>query len=256
MRNIIVLLVIGLAGYGTWLWWQERSQPQKPAVASAPAEAPAATPASPAAKVEQQPVATPAPSVSVSQAPEKNFAPDGVFFVMQQTSITTESGIVGVRPGTQVKLVKDNGASLRVSDGKQEFDVARASVTNDLEVVGRFHKAQAQQQAALAQARSSMAQNSPPPAPVPEASVNSQEEANKKIARTALAGRLDALVRVETTLRTQINDASREAAREDDARRNGRSFSKGALSQQLPALLSRLQVNQEQQERIRNDLAK
>ena len=73
-----------------------------------------------------------------------------MFYVISAFSVTTESGIRGVRAGTPVRVVKDSGAVLRVTDGQQEFDANRECLTNDLDVAANVSAQQASQQAAIA----------------------------------------------------------------------------------------------------------
>lgn len=60
-------------------------------------------------------------------------APPGVFFLKQRASISTDSGIVGLRPGTQVKLISSDGikAVVQTREGV-ELTIAKAQLTNDL----------------------------------------------------------------------------------------------------------------------------
>jgi hypothetical protein len=61
---------------------------------------------------------------------------DGTYILLKYKSVTTDSGIFGLHPGEVLRLLHDNGASLRVTNGKVELDVEKDEVTND-EVVAQ-----------------------------------------------------------------------------------------------------------------------
>jgi hypothetical protein len=83
-----------------------------------------------------------APAAAQATPPErvKHLAPQGVYYLLQRVSITTDDGIVGVDAGTKVTLVKDTGASLQVTDGKTQFEVTPNQVTNDMDTAGALTK--------------------------------------------------------------------------------------------------------------------
>ena len=153
MKNLLLLLVAGLAacgGYSAWNSYREASKPA-PKVADIKAEEPAPVP-----KKELTPIPAPEPpkiepGPPMPVAPARRLAPEGVFYVMQAFSVTTDAGVRGILMGTKVTLVKDGGATLRVSDGQQEFDARREFLTNDLDVAQQAFAGQAGQQAALAE---------------------------------------------------------------------------------------------------------
>ncbi|MGA3170952.1 MAG: hypothetical protein ABSE62_08035 [Chthoniobacteraceae bacterium] len=76
-----------------------------------------------------------------------HLAPEGIYFLTKQVGVTTDSGITGLEPGTEVKVLKDGGATLHVTDGREEFDVGSDSITNNLDTA---RDACAQNAAALA----------------------------------------------------------------------------------------------------------
>ncbi len=142
MKPLIALIVLGFAGYGGYMFWQQRAKPQPQAVKPLDEEPPA-----PAATPTPAPAApTPAPEIAkpkdepkpVAQIPEKRLAPEGVFYFVKAFSLTTDSGIRGVRLGTPVRLIKDAGTTMRVTDGRDEFDVQKDYLTNDLGYVEKM----------------------------------------------------------------------------------------------------------------------
>ncbi len=76
-----------------------------------------------------------------------NLAPEGVYFLMQTTSISHQYGVHGVPSGTAVTCLKDDGDEMSVTDGVMEFRVARHRLTNDLDLAARIQNADADRQA-------------------------------------------------------------------------------------------------------------
>lgn len=58
-------------------------------------------------------------------------ASDKTLFLQERVVITTDSGVSGIAPGTRVRLVQDNGATSRVTDGTITFDVSKDKLTGD-----------------------------------------------------------------------------------------------------------------------------
>lgn len=157
MRNLLLFLAIGLAAYGGYTYWENHR------VASQAAQSSASDHQEDVPAVKTDPTTVPAPErpkgepdasnvavqPQISAPPMKRLAPDGVFYAVQAFSITTDAGVRGIRAGTPVKLVKDGGAMLRVSDGGQEFDARREWLTNDLDIAAKASGQQLSQQAAI-----------------------------------------------------------------------------------------------------------
>ena len=74
-------------------------------------------------------VAVPTPTV-----PVRHLAPDGIFFLLTRISITNDSGVVGINPGTHVTLIKHAGNKLLVTDGVNKFEVTATQLTNDIDI--------------------------------------------------------------------------------------------------------------------------
>lgn len=129
--------------------------PETPSAAPTPVPEP--TPVPPTPTPPPAPVSTPTPTPVV-----RHFAPDGVFFVTEEVTVRLKAGLLGIAPGTQVKLVKQKGDVATVNDGTEEFDLKIAQLTNDLDIAARIQKGaqsadqasevyRAQQQAVLEQ---------------------------------------------------------------------------------------------------------
>ncbi len=126
------------------------------AAAPEPDPLPVATPAPTAAPVRSTPiaVATPAPDP---------VAPPGIFFLLQNVSITTDDGIIGLKPGQGLRQVSPgsyevNGQTVQLRDNQ---------VTNNLRIARQYAAADAAVQAALRQARQ------PAPTVAPATAANS-----------------------------------------------------------------------------------
>ena len=91
------------------------------------------------------------PPVTATTAPvvHKRLAPSGIFYLTQRVSVTTDSGITGHAPGTEVRFIRGEGNSIRVRAGGDEFLVQQAQITNDLDIVARIRKADSSTQAQI-----------------------------------------------------------------------------------------------------------
>ena len=147
MKNLIFLVVIAVAGYFGYTYWQKQLHPDTAElVATAPA--PEMAPGAPAS-----PVAPPA-SVAPPLVPHvANLAPAGTWFLLTQVAVTNDSGVVGKTPGTQVKQLAAVPSGLRVTDGHDEFTVTAMQVTNDVDVARRILEADRATQVRLVEAR-------------------------------------------------------------------------------------------------------
>lgn len=136
----------------------------KPPQPVATEDAPPPAPATPT------PVATPAPAtpIAASTPSPDPLAPPGIFFLLQKTSITTDEGIVGLKPGQGLRQVSPgtyevNGRTIQLPDHQ---------VTNNLRIARQFAAADGATQAALRQAlqpKATPAARVNAPSPTPEA---------------------------------------------------------------------------------------
>jgi hypothetical protein len=162
MRNLLYLIIIAAGAYYGWKTWQEKPQwlvklvPSLQSTAPAdPGAAPGGVPGAPAAPggVAQIPGApTPEPLVFKSRiampagatvAPgEVAKMPPGTFLVTARASVETDSGVIAIVPGDQVKLLeRRNDGTLKVTDGKVDFVVKESQVTQDLAVAQAAERA-------------------------------------------------------------------------------------------------------------------
>jgi hypothetical protein len=79
-----------------------------------------------------------------------HLAPPGVYFTRLYLSVPSPFGITGIRAGTRVVCVKDDGAVLLVKMGNFEFEAKREYLTNDLDIADLASRNDAQAQQAVA----------------------------------------------------------------------------------------------------------
>jgi len=89
-------------------------------------------------------------SISHQTRPHPRLVPDGIYFTLLYLSVPSPSGITGLRAGTLVACVKDNGDVLLVTTGDLEFEAKRQYLTNDLDIADLASGNDAQAQQAVA----------------------------------------------------------------------------------------------------------
>ncbi|MDB6174321.1 MAG: hypothetical protein JWL59_3632 [Chthoniobacteraceae bacterium] len=87
----------------------------------------------------------PTPPVAVATPAPNYFAPEGVYFLLAATSVETEDGIVGFKPGSEA--LKQANGKYRV--GEHEIELRPDQLTNDLRIAGSLANADAAAQAAI-----------------------------------------------------------------------------------------------------------
>ncbi len=91
---------------------------------------PAATPAaSPAAR------GTPTPKPVVEHR-----APLGVLYLLEDVTVPIRHGLKGIVAGTEVRLVGDDGETVRVTDGDYLFTMRKTQLTDDLDIAATARK--------------------------------------------------------------------------------------------------------------------
>lgn len=109
--------------------------PEPPPAPPTPTPRPTPVPTTPTPTPTPVPVGTPTPT----PVPH-HYAAEGTFFVTEEVTVRLKAGLLGVAPGTQVKLVKDKGDTVTVTDGTQQFDLQATQLTNDLDVADKIQK--------------------------------------------------------------------------------------------------------------------
>ncbi|MDB6155364.1 MAG: hypothetical protein JWL90_3817 [Chthoniobacteraceae bacterium] len=88
---------------------------------------------------------SPPPPVAAATPAPNYFAPEGVYFLLAATSVETEDGIVGFKPGSEA--LKQANGKYRV--GEHEIELRPDQLTNDLRIAGSLASADAAAQAAI-----------------------------------------------------------------------------------------------------------
>jgi hypothetical protein len=108
------------------------------------------------------PKPTPSPTPTATQTPEptpiptptpitKHLAPEGIYFLVERVSITTDEGIHGVNLGAKVRLVKKVADKFIVNDGVFDFALSQDQITNDLDEARQLANYDAATQAKIAE---------------------------------------------------------------------------------------------------------
>ena len=140
MRSLIQLIVIAAAAYLGYMYYTTGSLGLKIGGAtpstSVETSEPAETPSAPAPPVFKSKI-----PVSEANPDGKHLAKPGVYYVLERASVEHDTGIAAVVPGDEVKLMmrKDNG-SVKVTNGKFEFEMKESQITNDLDVAREFER--------------------------------------------------------------------------------------------------------------------
>jgi hypothetical protein len=126
MKMILGIVSIAILGYLVWHWFAPAPTPPSP-----PPKPATARPVPTKAPVAQRSVASAKPTPVMSQ---RRLAPEGTYFLVQRTSLTTHSGVIGFAPGTKVTLVEQGDSAVTVTDGEYRFAVPPSQLTNDLDL--------------------------------------------------------------------------------------------------------------------------
>jgi len=205
---------------------------QKSPVAQAPAPASAAETPIPSTPPPTAPiaVATPPPAT-----PSPQLAPPGVFYLIQPARIETADGIVGLKPGTGLKLIRP-GVYLSPYG---EVNLAEEQVTNDLGVARGVLAADQNAQAALKASLVAQAQQAA------EAEQSRAVASNAAVPQTARrgspnpnTGQISALQKQEIAIQAQIDQISTQMQQEA-ANRHAAYFATGRRSVDASTLPAR-----------------
>lgn len=134
MRQVFIILVLVVAGYFGWDYYQGHKDTISIPFLSKSGDAPGAATSRDAS--EAAPEAKFRSKIKMPDAPAgaKPMAPAGHYYMMDRVSVETKSGVIAVVPGDLVKLIerKGNGV-LRVTNDQADFDVKEQQVTQDPE---------------------------------------------------------------------------------------------------------------------------
>ncbi len=197
----------------------------------------------PVAVVKATPAPNPAPA---PEPPPKRLAPEGIFYVIQRISVTTDDGVRSIPVGTGAKLVRQSGLQLVLNDGKSEFTAARSQVTNDLDEAESYLRQSTQVDSAAIPSRSVAAAPLPQPATLAAPSASSQ--------RAELQARFDALYQQERALHDQIEKLRETENRVFDAKAHGRTTGAATMVDSRGPLEAQIKAITAQKDRVRAEI--
>jgi hypothetical protein len=215
---------------------------QETIVRETPPEVAAPTPA-PLAVVKATPPPAPVPT---PEPPPKRLAPEGIFYVIQRISVTTDDGVRAIPVGTGAKLVRQSGLQLVLNDGKSEFTAARSQVTNDLDEAESYLRQSTQVASAAIPSRTVTA--APPSQPVVAAAPGASSQ------RAELQARFDSLYQQERALRDQVSKLRDAESRAYDAKIHGRITGGATMVDSRGPLEAKIKAIVAQKDRVRAEL--
>ena len=128
MKNVFLILAAVVAGYIGYVTWINRTPPSTPPVTTA--------------ETTSEPEASPLPpplTVPAVTPPPRRLAAEGTYYLAQELSVTTDSGVTHLAPGTEVHRIGDGPGVIVVQcrDGTK-FSAHPAQLTNDLDAATRI----------------------------------------------------------------------------------------------------------------------
>ena len=227
--------------------------PEAPQLNERMAPKPATVPADKPAPTSPE---TPGTGVTASREtplpePPKKPGVNSVLYAATRISVTSDEGVFGVPPGTQLRVVQVTETGFRVSDGKREFDVTEGQVSTGVAAAAGASKAEEAQRSADAAWHKAQLD-----------AVQQQREAATRNAAAAAAekktrdlqARLDALIREEGQLNASIEMGRRQDSEAREARFYGRVFTRTITAAHQAAWAGRLAVVQAERQRVQNEL--
>lgn len=206
-------------------------------------EQPAPTP-EPVVVVKAMPAPTPAPA---PVPPPKRLAQEGIFYVIQRISVTTDDGVRSIPVGTGVKLVRESGLQLVLNDGGSEFTAARSQVTNDLDEAEGYLRQSRQVASAAILSRAVTAAAAPTQPVAAAAPANSSR-------REELQSQFDGLYQQERALRDQVSKLRDAESRAYDAKIHGRIAGGATMVNARAPLEAKIKTISAQKDRVREEM--
>ncbi|HEX8312580.1 MAG TPA: hypothetical protein VF614_14755 [Chthoniobacteraceae bacterium] len=132
--------------------------------------------------------ATPAAKAAVAPPPVARTAPEGTFYLLEPTSVTTNDGVAGLSRGTELRKIEEG---VYLAEGHR-VELSASQVTNDILLAQQLRQTEAAQQA---QIRQTLGANSEPvgiqsrePAPGGSANPRSTNPPSSSSSRNPLGG--------------------------------------------------------------------
>lgn len=189
------------------------------------------------------PEPTPAPVVEAAPPPAKPTIGSFVWAIAR-ISITTDDGIMGVPPGTKLRVVGEKDGGYIVSNEKQEFPVAPSQISMDSAAASGILAAEAAARAAEHAWRSTQKTASQAASKVVMASQAVLEMQN----------RYDLLAREEAGLKASLQRAHQEDLESYNAKAQRRVFTRSINSGQVSAWRARLPIVQAEKDKLYYEL--
>lgn len=129
-RFLPILIIVGSLGYFAHRYW-DRVGPKvepivQPVISAVTGKLPEPTPPDRTSPQARHPVELPRTG---------RIAAPGFLYMLDRVSQTTDTGVVAVIPGEEVRIMqrKPNGR-IRITTGKYDFDVKESQVTQDFDL--------------------------------------------------------------------------------------------------------------------------
>jgi hypothetical protein len=147
MKGFLTLLVLAAAGYFGYTYYTDNKveidqrgsaviNGEGTSGAEPERESTSTLPAAPAAPEFESRIGGPGTATG-----EKEFAPPGIFYVVERVSVMTSNGVKALSPGEEVRLLQRIGKGrMKVTAGKDDFEVKESQVTNDLDLAREAEK--------------------------------------------------------------------------------------------------------------------
>jgi hypothetical protein len=132
-RFLPILIILGAVGFFVHRHW-ETLRPRVPPIFDPVIAAVTGEPAS----------RNPTPPGAPTPLPRTGLvAPPGFLYMLERVSQTTDTGVVAVIPGEQVRLMqRQPNGRVRITTGKHDFEVKESQVTQDYDLA-QFARARA-----------------------------------------------------------------------------------------------------------------
>ena len=151
---VLAVVLLGILERGKVLdWWKHRSNSQNSATEASPPEQPVSGSNFPGKNAtspgEAADAITSTYQLPLNPPPSRKAVP-GFLYVLRYVSTTTETGLVGVGPGTRLALLDRGRTKSTLTDGTNDFVVENEYVTDDMDAAAMAARTDSQSQAALA----------------------------------------------------------------------------------------------------------
>ena len=184
----------------------------------------------------EPPKPTPTPEPVVVAPPPAKPTIGSIVWAVTRLSITTDDGIVGVQPGSKLRVVKETETGYTVTDEKHEFQVLAAQVSLNNAAASAAVAADAAARAAMATQPRSASSGGNNPAYI-----------NQMIGE--MQNRYDQLAREEAGLKASLQRANQEDVQASLAAAQRRVYTRTINPSQVSACRARLPIVQTEKDK-------